>query len=158
MEAKGFKTVVNQDLELTVGVVQRVDFRMELGTAVQAITVEASAPLVNTEEGRLSSLVGASEVSNPIRLSWTAVGGVSVYRVFYDTVNPPTQETSPCIGTDACFAETTSFTLPTLRPDTTYYWMVYATRDPGCQDAAGSEVRSFTTASTVRQHPVRRGD
>src|SRR5712692_4545862 len=36
VEAKGFKTVINRDLELTVGIVQRVDFHLELGAATQA--------------------------------------------------------------------------------------------------------------------------
>jgi carboxypeptidase family protein/TonB-dependent receptor-like protein len=91
VEAKGFKSAVDRNLELTVGIVQRVDFRMELGAAVEAITVEASAPLVNTEEGRLSSLVGASEVSNlPLngrsvyRLMQLAPGAVNVSGVMFE--------------------------------------------------------------------------
>jgi hypothetical protein len=91
VEAAGFKTVVNRNLELTVGIVQRVDFKMELGTAVQAITVEASAPLVNSEEGRLSSLVGASEVSNlPLngrnvfQLMQLSPGAVNVFGVMFE--------------------------------------------------------------------------
>ena len=64
VEARGFKTITSWDVELTVGAVQRVDFKMELGDATQTVTVEASAPLVNTEEGRLSTLVEASQVAN----------------------------------------------------------------------------------------------
>lgn len=91
VEAQGFKTVVNRDLELTVGIVQRVDFKMVLGTAVQTITVEASAPLVNTEEGRLSALVGATEVANlPLngrnvyQLMQLAPGAVNVFGVMFE--------------------------------------------------------------------------
>jgi len=64
VEAKGFKTSVNRDVELTVGATQRVDFKMELGQETQTVTVEAAAPLVNTEEGRLSHLITGSEVAN----------------------------------------------------------------------------------------------
>jgi hypothetical protein len=64
VETKGFKTVVNRDVELTVGATQHLDFKLELGQETQTITVEAAAPLVSTEEGRLSHLVNASEVSN----------------------------------------------------------------------------------------------
>jgi hypothetical protein len=92
VEANGFKTVINRELELTVGVVQRVDFAMELGATVQTITVESSAPLVNTEEGRLSSLVGASEVSNlPLngrnvyQLMQLAPGAVNVTGVMFES-------------------------------------------------------------------------
>ena len=91
VEAAGFKTIVNHNLELTVGIVQRVDLKMELGTAVQAITVEATAPLVNSEEGRLSSLVSASEVANlPLngrnvfQLMQLAPGAVNVFGVMFE--------------------------------------------------------------------------
>ncbi|MGD0921532.1 MAG: TonB-dependent receptor [Terriglobia bacterium] len=64
VEARGFKTSVNRDVELTVGATQRVDFKMELGQETQTVTVEAVAPLVNTEEGRLSHLISGGEVAN----------------------------------------------------------------------------------------------
>jgi hypothetical protein len=64
VETKGFKTVVNRDVELTVGATQHLDIKLELGQETQTITVEAAAPLVSTEEGRLSHLVNASEVAN----------------------------------------------------------------------------------------------
>src|SRR2546428_3478593 len=64
VQAKGFKTAIDRDLELTVGAVQRVDFRLELGAATQEVTVESVAPRINTGEGRLSSLVNANHVAN----------------------------------------------------------------------------------------------
>ena len=64
VEAKGFKAYVNRDLEVTVGATQRVNVKLELGQETQTVTVEASAPLVNTEEGRLSHLISGAEVAN----------------------------------------------------------------------------------------------
>jgi len=61
---KGFKTYVNRDLGLTVNQVLRIDVALEIGAETQTITVEAAAPLVNTEEGRLSALVTASQVQS----------------------------------------------------------------------------------------------
>lgn len=91
VEATGFKSVVNRDIELTVGVVQRVDFALELGETVQTITVESVAPLVNTEEGKLSALVGATQVANlPLngrnifQLMQLAPGAVNVTGVMYE--------------------------------------------------------------------------
>jgi hypothetical protein len=61
---KGFKTYVNKDLALSINQVLRVDVQLEIGTETQTVTVEAQAPLVNTEEGRLSSLVTASQIQS----------------------------------------------------------------------------------------------
>jgi hypothetical protein len=61
---KGFKTYVNRDIELTINQVLRVDAQLQIGAETQTITVEAQAPLVNTEEGRLSSLVTASQIQS----------------------------------------------------------------------------------------------
>jgi hypothetical protein len=62
--AKGFKTYVNKDLVLTVNQVLRVDVSMELGAETQTVTVEAAAPLINTEEGRLGATVSGTQVEN----------------------------------------------------------------------------------------------
>ncbi len=62
--ARGFKTYVNRDLTLTVNQVLGIDVVLEIGAETQTITVEAAAPLVNTEEGRVSALVSSSEVQN----------------------------------------------------------------------------------------------
>lgn len=64
VEAAGFKPVVNTQVELTVGYVQRVDFHLEVGATTQTITVESQAQLVSTEEGRVSHLVSGGQVQN----------------------------------------------------------------------------------------------
>jgi hypothetical protein len=63
-ETKGFKTTVHQGIEITVGTVGRADLRLELGQETQRVTVEASVPMVNTEEGRLSDIVAGAQVVN----------------------------------------------------------------------------------------------
>ena len=62
--SKGFKTTEHHGIEVTVGSVARADLSLELGPETQTITVESTATLVNTEEGRLSNVVGASQVVN----------------------------------------------------------------------------------------------
>ncbi len=63
-EAKGFKPLVNQHLELTVGFTQRVDFMLQVGATTQEITVTGQAPLVDSETSRMSELVTARQVQN----------------------------------------------------------------------------------------------
>jgi outer membrane receptor protein involved in Fe transport len=63
-EAKGFKALVNQHVELTVGYTQRVDFKLEVGATTQMITVESAATRVDTQTTRMSELVTARQVEN----------------------------------------------------------------------------------------------
>ncbi len=90
-EAKGFKSLVNQHVQLTVGFVQRVDFRLEVGELTQAITVESQAPLVDTETTRLSELITGQQVQNlPLngrnifQLIQLAPGAVNTTSVAFD--------------------------------------------------------------------------
>lgn len=62
--AKGFRKFVNANLELTTDQTLRVDVKLEVGAETQIVTVEAAAPLVNTEQGSLSALVSGSQVQN----------------------------------------------------------------------------------------------
>ncbi len=61
---QGFQTFVNRNLSLGVDEVLRIDVQLEVGSETQTITVEAAAPLVNTEEGRLAGVVTSSQVAN----------------------------------------------------------------------------------------------
>ena len=63
-EAKGFRVLVDQHIELTVGYTQRVDLKLEVGAVTQTVTVEGLAPLVDTESNRMSELVTAGQVEN----------------------------------------------------------------------------------------------
>ncbi len=62
--AKGFKTLVNTHVEVTVAYVQRVDFKLVVGELKEAITVEAQAALIDTATPRMSELVTAQQVQN----------------------------------------------------------------------------------------------
>lgn len=62
--AQGFKTSEQREIEVTVGFVSRIDVKMEVGAVAETVTVEASAPLVNSESGRLSELVGGTRIAN----------------------------------------------------------------------------------------------
>jgi hypothetical protein len=63
-EAKGFTSFVNQHIELTVGYVQRLDFKLAVGEVTEEVTVSGEAPLVETSSMRMSNLVTAQQVQN----------------------------------------------------------------------------------------------
>ncbi|HEV2176162.1 MAG TPA: carboxypeptidase-like regulatory domain-containing protein [Terriglobia bacterium] len=62
--ATGFKSYENHNQALSVDQTLRLDIKLEVGAATQTVTVEAGAPLVNTEAGRMSSLVTATQINN----------------------------------------------------------------------------------------------
>ena len=62
-ELEGFRTVSQSGVLLTVGDTVRLDFTLEIGTFTEVTQVTSQAALVNTEEGRISSLVDEKRVS-----------------------------------------------------------------------------------------------
>ena len=63
-EAQGFKTYINAHVELTVGYTQRVNFKLEVGTMTQSVTVESRGAGGCTETDRMSELITARQVEN----------------------------------------------------------------------------------------------
>src|SRR5260370_13326130 len=62
--ATGFKKAVKSGLYLGAGALERVDFKLELGQQSETVVVEAGAVQVQTEDSRLSTTIGAEQVSN----------------------------------------------------------------------------------------------
>jgi Carboxypeptidase regulatory-like domain len=61
---QGFKTVVQEQLRLQVAETRTVNLVMSVGAATEEVTVQASAPLVETAEGRVSGLIEETQVKN----------------------------------------------------------------------------------------------
>src|SRR6266850_3517227 len=62
--APGFKKAVKAGVYLNAGVIERLDFRLELGQQSETVTVEAGAIQVQTEDARLSTTIGSTQISN----------------------------------------------------------------------------------------------
>ncbi len=62
-EAAGFKTGEKKGIVLQVGDRARIDFKFEVGTATQTITVEAATTAVQTDTSEQSNVVTAEQVS-----------------------------------------------------------------------------------------------
>lgn len=59
----GFKTYLNEGLELTAGQVARQTFTLEVGQVSENVTVSESAPLIETASAAQKESLGTSEVS-----------------------------------------------------------------------------------------------
>jgi len=62
--APGFKKAVKAGVYLNAGVIERLDFKLELGQQTETVMVEANAFQVQTEDSRLSSTVSATQIAN----------------------------------------------------------------------------------------------
>ncbi len=63
VDATGFKAVEHKDIALAVGDRLRIDFKLELGTPQDVVTVEASPIAVQSESGEISDLITGQQVS-----------------------------------------------------------------------------------------------
>jgi len=64
IEKPGFKRLIKPDLVLHIQDALEIDFEMTLGAVSETITVEAGAPLVNTESDTVSTVVDRTLVEN----------------------------------------------------------------------------------------------
>src|SRR3989449_5398529 len=64
LEKSGFKRLIKPDVILHVQDALEIDFAMTVGSASESITVEAGAPLVNTESATVSTVVDRTFVEN----------------------------------------------------------------------------------------------
>jgi hypothetical protein len=91
----GFKTGVREGVTLTVGEVNHIDIRLEVGSISETVTVSGEAPVVNTEQGRVSTLVDAKRIAD------LPLNGRNIYQLMQiapGTVNVTNTITEPGTG------------------------------------------------------------
>ena len=64
VEANGFKTVHQNGVVVEVDQRARLDFALTVGSNAETITVEGSAPLLNTSDASVSTVIGNRFVEN----------------------------------------------------------------------------------------------
>src|SRR5215472_7045916 len=64
IEATGFKTIYRNGMVLEADQQARLDFTLTIGSKTESITVEGSAPLLNTSDASVSTLIGNQFVTN----------------------------------------------------------------------------------------------
>ena len=64
VEAKGFKTVVQENLQVIVGTSTTVNVALEVGSLGQTITVDTTPPLIETDRAAVSTDLAAQQVES----------------------------------------------------------------------------------------------
>ena len=73
VDASGFKRIEQNNIVLQVGDRSRLDFKLEIGSTQEQVTVEAAAVGVQTDSGEVSNVITGKQVAN------LATNGRSIY-------------------------------------------------------------------------------
>jgi Carboxypeptidase regulatory-like domain len=74
--ATGFKATEQKNVVLAVGDRTRLDFKLQVGSAQEQVTVEANAVTVQTDSGEVDTVINGKQVSN------LGINGRSLYSLF----------------------------------------------------------------------------
>jgi hypothetical protein len=74
--ATGFKATEQKNVVLAVGDRTRLDFKLQVGSAQEQVTVEANAVAVQTDSGEVDTVINGKQVSN------LGINGRSLYSLF----------------------------------------------------------------------------
>src|SRR5579863_9311185 len=103
----GFRTVIRFGVKLSPAQATRVDFRLAIGSVLESITVEGSAPLLNAEDASVGTLLGREEEEH-LPLNGRGVLGLM-------------ELTPGVVVTPATRGEAGQFTVNGQRPNTNYF-------------------------------------
>jgi len=76
VSASGFKAAEQKGVTLSVGDRSRIDFKLEVGSAQEQVTVEANAVAVQTDTGEVSNVINGQQITQ------LATNGRSLYELF----------------------------------------------------------------------------
>ena len=76
VNATGFKAAEQKGITLSVGDRSRIDFKLQVGSAQEQVTVEANAVAVQTDTGEVSNVINGQQITQ------LATNGRSLYELF----------------------------------------------------------------------------
>ena len=109
----GFKTLIKPDITLNVQDALAVNFTLPVGAASETVTVEGGAPMVNTTDGSVSTVVDQNYVKN------LPLNGRSFQDLILLTPGSVTQ--SPQNSLNSLLGQTGEFSVNGQRPESNYY-------------------------------------
>ena len=109
-----FKTIIKPDIILNVGDALSLNFTLPIGASSVAVTVEGGAPMINTTDGSVSTVVDHSYVEN------MPLNGRSFQDLILLTPGTVTQ-TPQNSSLSAGLGQTGEFSVNGQRPESNYY-------------------------------------
>lgn len=119
----GFRTLVKPDIVLALQDSLAINFALSVGATSEVVTVTAGAPMVNTTDGSVSTVVDQNYVAN------MPLNGRSFQDLILLTPGSVTQ--SPQNGPNSQLGQTGEFSINGQRPEANYYTVDGASANVG---------------------------
>ena len=133
----GFKTLIKPDITLNVEDSLAINFTLSVGAASEVVTVTAGAPMVNTTDGSISTVVDRNYVAN------MPLNGRSFQDLILLTPGIVTQ--TPQNSPNSQLGETGEFSVNGQRTESNYYTVDGVSANAGA--APGLQMSSWGAAS-----------
>ena len=125
----GFKTLIKPDIVLNIQDALSINFTLPVGAVFETVTVEGGAPMVNTTDASVSTVMDQNYVEN------MPLNGRSFQDLILLTPGVVTQKSSECSHTSR-LGQTGEFSVNGQRPESNYYTVDGVSANVGA--AAGS--------------------
>jgi hypothetical protein len=142
VEAQGFKTLSRENVVFQVGDKAQIDFKMQVGSEAQNVTVDGSGLQINTTDGSVSTVIDRKFVDN-IPLNGRSFQDLISMTPGVVTASPQTSGTSPGSNGD--------FSINGQRTESNYYIVdgVSANVSAGPSTASGFGANGTMAASSA---------
>ena len=135
-----FKTIIKPDIILNVGDALSLNFTLPIGASSVAVTVEGGAPMINTTDGSVSTVVDHSYVEN------MPLNGRSFQDLILLTPGTVTQ-TPQNSSLSAGLGQTGEFSVNGQRPESNYYTVDGVSAGVGAASGTGMIINAGASGS-----------
>jgi hypothetical protein len=111
----GFKTLIKPDIVLNIQDALSINFTLPVGAVFESVTVEGGAPMVNTSDASVSTVVDQTYVKN------MPLNGRSFQDLILLTPGTVTQTSQTSLGARAGVGQTGEFSVNGQRTESNYY-------------------------------------
>ena len=143
VEKPGFRTIVRPDVVLHLQDAVAINFEMSVGAASESITVEAGAPMINTTDASVSTVVDQTYVQN------MPLNGRSFQDLILLTPGVVTQTSQSAQNFNAGLGMTGEFSVNGQRTESNYYTVDGVSANLGATTGSGMETGAGASGSVA---------